>query len=451
MRGRLLEYFAVLLYSGGMETQVGHNGEGRKRVVITGMGLVSPVGNSAAASWESIKAGRSGIAPITLFDTSDESYAVRIAGEVKGFCADDWGIDKKLSRKMSRMARFLTAASVEAARDAGFEGMAFGELNSGIVAGVGIGALDAYEAGYAKYFNAQAGVSRIPPLTAPLMLENEAAANVSMMLGIKGPSWTISTACASGSDALGAAMDLVRSGRVDICIAAGCDACITGFGIGCFQALLALTRNWNEEPERASRPFDKDRSGFVMAEGAGAIVVESEEMAVKRGAKIHTVLAGYGASSDAHHITAPLKDGSGGALAIKRALADAGVEAQEVDYYNAHGTSTEINDAAETNMIKAAFGKHAYKMKVSSTKSMTGHMVGAAGVAEAIFCVKAIEDGFFPPTINLENPDIAAGCDLDYVPNKGVAGEINTAVSASLGFGGHNGAVVMKKWLVGSR
>lgn len=416
-----------------------------KKVVITGLGAVTPLGNSVNETWRGIKAGKSGIAPITLFDTSDEGYTVRIAGEVKGFDADNWGIDKKLSRKMSRMTRFLAAASVEAVSDAGLSGGAFGKMKSGIVNGVGIGALDAFETGYAKYFDSNAGVSRIPPLTAPLMLESEGAANVSMMLGVTGPAWTISTACASGSDALGAALDLVRSGRVDICIASGAEACITGFGIGCFQSLLALTRNWNDEPERASRPFDKDRSGFVMAEGAAALVLESEESAIRRGAKIHAVLAGYGAASDAYHITAPLKDGSGGALAICRALDDAGVKAEDVQYYNAHGTSTEINDAAETNMIKSAFGKHARNIKVSSTKSMTGHMVGAAGAAEAIFCVKAIEDGFFPPTINLDNPDIDAGCDLDYVPNKGIAGKIDTAVSASLGFGGHNGAVVIRK------
>lgn len=417
-----------------------------KRVVITGLGMITPLGNSVKASWESIKAGKSGIAPITLFDASDDGFAVRIAGEVKGFNADDWGIDRKLSRKMSRMTRFFACASVEAVADANLTGDKFGKLNSGIVSGVGIGALDGYETGFGKYFDSAAGVSRIPPLTAPLMLENEAAANVSMMMGITGPSWTISTACASGSDALGAALDLVRSGRVDICIAGGCDASITGFGIGCFQSLLALTRDYNDAPERASRPFDKDRSGFVMSEGAGALIVESEESAIRRGAKVYAVLAGYGASSDAYHITAPLEDGSGGALAIERALKDAGIDAEDVQYYNAHGTSTIMNDTAETNMIKTAFKDRAYKIKVSSTKSMTGHMVGAAGAVEAAFCVKAIEDSFFPPTINLDHPDIAAGCDLDYVPNKGVAGEIDTAVSASLGFGGHNGAVVIKKY-----
>lgn len=416
-----------------------------RKAVITGLGAVTPLGNSVQKTWSGIKAGKSGIAPITLFDTSDDGYTVRIAGEVKGFNADDWGIDKKLSRKMSRMTRFLCAACLEAVEDAGLSSGAFGKMKSGIVNGVGIGALDALEGGYAKYFGS--GVSRVPPLTAPLMLESEGAANVSMMLGITGPAWTISTACASGSDALGVALDLIRSGRVDICIASGAEACITGFGIGCFQSLLALTRDWNDESERASRPFDKDRSGFVMSEGAAALVLESEESALKRGAKIHAVLSGYGASSDAYHITAPLKDGIGGALAITRALCDAGVRAEDVQYYNAHGTSTEINDAAETNMIKKAFGDSAKTLKISSTKSMTGHMVGAAGAVEAIFCVKAIEDGFFPPTINLDNPDIEAGCDLDYVPNKGIAGRIDTAVSASLGFGGHNGAVVIRRYV----
>ena len=288
--------------------------------------------------------------------------------------------------------------------------------------------------------------SRLPPLTAPMMLQNEAAANVSMLLGVHGPVWTISTACASGTDAIGLASDLIRSGRVDVCIGSGTEACITGFSIGCFQVLQALASSFNDCPEKASRPFDKARDGFVMAEGSAALVLEELEHAKKRGARIYAEIAGYGSSSDAYHITAPSPDGSGGALCIERAFADAGMQPSSVQYYNAHGTSTQANDETETKMIKRAFGDHAYTLAVSSTKSMTGHMIGAAGLIEALFCVKAIGDGFAPPTMNLDEPDVEHGCDLDYVPNKGRKMRIDAAASVSLGFGGHNGCVIVKRY-----
>jgi 3-oxoacyl-[acyl-carrier-protein] synthase II len=255
----------------------------------------------------------------------------------------------------------------------------------------------------------------------------------------------LATACASGTDALGIALDQIRSGRCDVCISGGTESTITGFGIASFQILHTLPTTFNDNPEKASRPFDKDRCGFVMGEGAGILILEEYEHAKARGAKIYAEFAGYGGSSDAYHLTSPDPSGDGGALAMTLALEDAKVKPEDVQYYNAHGTSTPINDPAETAMLKKAFGDHAYKMKVSSTKSMTGHCLGAAGALEAIFCVKAIQEGFFPPTINLENQDIEGGCDLDYVANKGVEGNIDCAASGSLGFGGHNGVVVFKK------
>ncbi len=416
----------------------------QRRVVITGLGAVTPLGNTVEETWAGIRAGKSGAGPITLFNTAD--YSVKIAAEVKNFSLDAYGVDHKLTRKMARFTKFLTAACIQAVRDAGYDDTSFGRDNSGIITGIGIGGFDALEDGFKKYSDPKFGVNRIPPLTAPMMLENEAAANVSMLLGIHGPAWTLSTACASGTDSLGLAMDMIRSGRLDVCLGSGTDACITGFGIGCFQVLQALVPTFNDCPQKASRPFDKDRNGFVMAEGSAVLMLEELEHAKKRGAHIYAELAGYGASSDAYHITAPTPDGSGGALCITRALQDAGVKPDDVQYYNAHGTSTPANDEAETKMIKRAFGDHAYRMKISSTKSMTGHMIGAAGVVEALFCVKAVDENFFPPTINLDNPDLEHGCDLDYVPNKGVEGRIDVAASASLGFGGHNGCVVIKRY-----
>lgn len=415
----------------------------KRRVVVTGIGAVTPLGNNIADTWAAVRAGECGIDRITLFDTSD--YAVKIAAEVKNFNLSDFGVDRKEARKMSRFTQFAVAAAVQAVSDAGFTKESIAACKSGIVIGNGIGGFETMEAAYKKYFSA--GNTRIPPLSVPLFIPNEAAANVSMLFGIQGVSWTLATACASGTDALGLALDQVRSGRIDVCLAGGTEAAITGFGIGCFTVLQTLATSFNDDPKKASRPFDVRREGFIMGEGSGVLILEELEHAKKRGAKIYAEFAGYGSSSDAYHITSPRPDGSGGALAISRALDDAGIKPEMVQYYNAHGTSTPINDPAETRMVKSAFGEHAYKMKVSSTKSMTGHCVGAAGAIEAILGVKAMEDSFYPPTINLEEPDVEHGCDLDYVPNKGVPGEINCFASASLGFGGHNGCIVMKKYL----
>jgi len=415
----------------------------QRRVVVTGLGAVSSVGNNVKDSWDAVKNGKSGIANITLFDAT--KHQVQIAGEVKNFNLDDYGVDHKLARKMNRATKFLLGASIEAVTDAGYTKESLANENAGIITGVGVGLSQELDTAEQKYFDPNSGVNRIPPLTAPLILNNEAAANVAIYYGIHGSSLTLSTACASGTDALGLALDMIRLGRMDICLAGGTDANITGFSIGCYQALSALTTKFNDNPTKACRPFDKDRSGFIMAEGSAVLILEEYEHAKARGAHIYAEVAGYGGSSDAYHITAPCTDGAGGALAMNRALADAGMKPEDIQYYNAHGTSTSANDSAETAMVKTVFGDHAKSLKISSTKSETGHMIGAAGAMEALICVKTIEEGFVPPTINLDNPDLEHGCDLDYVPNAGVKCDVKAAASCSLGFGGHNGCIILKK------
>jgi 3-oxoacyl-[acyl-carrier-protein] synthase II len=415
-----------------------------RRVVVTGLGAVTPLGNTLAETWSGVKEGKSGISEITLFDASD--FSCKIAGEVKDFNPSDW-MDRRDARKMARFTQLAVAATAQALEDAGLTKDTIDKEKTGCILGNGIGGFEITEHSMKKYFDA--GNARIPPLTIPLLIPNEAPGNISMIYGLHGMGFTIATACASGTDALGLALDQIRSGRMDMCISGGTEATVTGFGIGGFSVLQTLPTSFNDDPTKASRPFDKRREGFVMGEGAGILILEEYESALKRGAKIYCELAGYGASSDAYHITSPDPSGIGGALALKTALKDAGVKPEDVDYYNAHGTSTPINDPSETQMIKMAFGEHAYKMKVSSTKSMTGHCLGAAGGIEAILSVKAIEEGFYPPTINLDDPAIDEGCDLDYVPNKGIdasaTGGISCAASGSLGFGGHNGVLIFKK------
>lgn len=416
----------------------------KKRVVITGMGVVSPVGNSVDEAWENVKNGKSGIGKITLFNT--ERLGVKIDGEVKNLNVEDYGINPRATRKMARFSKFCLAATAQAVNDSGYTKESLQNEKVGVMIGCCIGGIDATAEGFKKLDDPLSGPSRIPPLTTPLMISNEAAANVNIYYGLKGSSWTLGTACASGTDALGLAVDLIRSGRCDLCISGGTEAAITEFSIASFEALQALSHSFNDEPQKASRPFDKDRDGFVLAEGSAIFMLEELEHAKKRGAKIYAELAGFGSSCDAYHITAPLPDGSGAALAVKEALEDAGLKPEDIQYYNAHGTSTHANDSGESKMLKNVFGDYAYKLHISSTKSMTGHLVGAAGSIEALFCVKAINDEFVPPTINLENPDIEGGCDLNYTPNSGVKAQINAAASASLGFGGHNACVVIKKY-----
>ena len=414
----------------------------RRRVVITGLGVVSPVGNTVDETWESVKNGKCGISGITLFNP--EKLPVKIAAEVKDFDITKYGVDSKATRKMARFSKFCLAASAQAINDSGYTAEALKNEKLGVMVGNCLGGMDATEAGYEKFF--EAGADRIPPLTTPFMISNEAAANVSIYFGFQGLSWTINTACASGTDSLGLATDLIRSGRCDLMLAGGTEAAITEFSIGTFIKLQALSSKYNDQPQKASRPFDRDRDGFVMAEGSAMFILEEYEHAKARGAKIYAEVAGFGSSCDAYHITAPLKDGSGAAKAVKLALEDAGLSSSEIQYYNAHGTSTHANDVGESNMLKLALGEeNARNLHISSTKSMTGHLVGAAGAIEALFCVKAIKEGFIPPTINIENQDIEGGCDLDYTANKGLECAVNVAASASLGFGGHNACIILKK------
>ncbi|MDR1929863.1 MAG: beta-ketoacyl-ACP synthase II [Treponema sp.] len=417
-----------------------------RKVVVTGMGVISPVGNSLGEFTESIREGRSGVGRITAFDTAD--FDVKIAAEVKDFDPLRW-IEKREARKMARFTQFAVAAAEQALEQAGLlerggEGsrrIKSDPEKTGVVLGNGIGGFEIVGGSFRKLF--EQGPRRMPPLTIPLMIANEAAGNISMIYGTRGPAFTQVTACSSGTDALGQALDLIRSGRCDAVISGGTEACIVPFGIGGFQMLKTLSVR-NEEPEKASRPFDRDRDGFVLGEGAGVLILESGEHTERRGALVLAEFAGYGASADAYHITSPEPSGEGGGRAIALALADAGLKGEDIQYYNAHGTSTGINDPTETKMIKNAFGNHAYKLKVSSIKSMTGHCVAGSGGMEAIACVQAIREGFFPPTINLDHPD--PECDLDYVPNRAQYGTINAAASGNLGFGGHNGVVVFKKY-----
>ena len=413
----------------------------KRRVVVTGLGCVSPLGNTVEETWNGIKQGKSGISNISLFDTS--KLNVKIAGEVKNFDPGTW-IDKKEARKMARFCQFGAVAAVQAMADANLSKESLDSTRTSIVLGNGIGGLEIIEAGIKKMIEVEP--SRIPPLTVPMMIGNECPGNISMILGIKGTSWSLQTACASSTDALGLALDQIRSGRVDMVVAGGTESCITEFGIGAFSVLKTLASQYNEAPEKASRPFDKDRSGFVMGEGAAILILEEYEHAKARGAKIYCEFAGYGGTSDAYHITSPDPTGEGGAYAVKLALEDAGLHAEDIQYYNAHGTSTHANDSAESAMLKKALGDHVYKMKISSTKSMTGHCLGAAGALEALISIKALEENVYPPTINLDNPDLEQGCDLDYVPNKAQkADNLNCVASGSLGFGGHNGVVIFKK------
>ncbi|MDR0761175.1 MAG: beta-ketoacyl-ACP synthase II [Treponema sp.] len=423
----------------------------KKKVVVTGMGVLCPIGNSAAEFKDALIAGKSGIARITQFDP--EGFDSQIAGEVKNFSPADW-MDKKDVRKMCRFTQLAVAAARQALEQAGLlaaqetpEGVkrqitSKSEM-TGIVLGNGIGGFEVVSESFKKLFDA--GPKRMLPLTIPMMIPNEAAGNISMLYGIKGPAYTVVTACTSGTDALGQALDLIRAGRCDVVIAGGTESCIVPFAVGGFGMLKALSTKHNGDPEKASRPFDVGRDGFVLAEGAGILVLESEEHAKARQADILAEFAGYGGSSDAYHITSPEPSGEGGGRAIKLALADAGLRAEDIHYYNAHGTSTAINDPTETRMLKEAFGPHAYKLKVSSTKSMTGHCIAGGGGIEAIACILAIREGFYPPTINLDNPD--PDCDLDYVPNTVQYGRIDAAASGSLGFGGHNGVAVFRRYL----
>ena len=412
-----------------------------RRVVITGMGAITPLGNTVEETWAGIKAGKSGIGPITLFDASINK--VHYAAEVKGFDPANY-MDSKDARKMARFTQFGVAAAKMALEDSGLMGNEAVLDETGIVLGVGIGGLDETEAdilGMQKM-----GGVKTNPMAIPKLIPNEVGGNIAIQFGLHGPVQSIATACSSGTDALGAAFDMVRSGRLDTCLSGGAEATICQFGIVSFEVLHALSTGFDEDPTKASRPFDKDRNGFVMGEGSAILVLEEYEHAKARGAKIYAEIAGYGSSCDGYHLTAPNPDGICGSKCMTRALKDAGMDPSEIQYYNAHGTSTMKNDSSETNMIKIAFGEeNARKLKISSTKSMHGHCLGATGAIEAMICVKAINDSYVPCTKNLDNVDVEGGCDLDYVPNKGIEMNIDAAMSATFGFGGHNGAIILKK------
>ncbi|MBO5751532.1 MAG: beta-ketoacyl-ACP synthase II [Kiritimatiellae bacterium] len=425
-----------------------------KKVMVTGIGMLCANGNGKEAVWESIKAGTPGITRITKFDAS--RCTCQVAGEVKGFQEYAIGgglLDKREARHMALFAQYAVAAAVEAWRDAGFTDENKPDMDRvGTLIGNGIGGLEVTGESYKTLFDR--GPDRLSPLAIPELIANEAAGNVSIALGAKGPAQVVVTACASGTDALGFALDMIRAGRADVVVAGGSEAAILEFAVGGFMKMRALATKFNDTPEKSSRPFNADRDGFVMGEGAAVLVLESEEHAKARGARTYCELAGYGATSDAYHITAPDPSGDGAVKAIEIALKDAGVEDRStVDYINAHGTSTHLNDQMETKAFKRIFGEEgAKKINISSTKSMHGHLLGAAGAIEAAITALAIHEGFVPPTINYENPDLEVDAekgetplDLNYTPNVGVKRDIRVAISSSLGFGGHNGILVLKK------
>ena len=407
-----------------------------QRVVITGVGTVSPIGNDVATFWENMKAGQSGIGKIESFDSSETN--VSVAAEVKGFNPKDTMGRKEYSR-MDRYSQFGVAASVEALATSGYD-MENNADRVGVLVGSGIGGLLEIQNGIEKMIDK--GPKRVNPLFVPLTIGNMGAANISMKVGARGISLDIVTACASATNAIGEAFLKIRNGELDACFAGGTEATINEIGIAGFDVLTALSRN--EDPKTASRPFDKDRDGFVMGEGAGILFLESLESATTRGANILGEVVGYGSNSDAYHMTAPRPDGSGAGEAILSAVEMAGIQVEDVDYINAHGTSTPTNDSAETQSIKYALGDHAYNVPISSSKGHFGHLLGAAGGVEAVAIIQALQDGFVPGTLGLVETDEA--CDLDYVPGVGREQEINYALSNSLGFGGHNAVLAFKRW-----
>lgn len=411
-----------------------------KRVVVTGIGAVSPVGNTAEETWQALLGGQNGIDTITAFDSADTKIA--LAAEVKAFDITKY-IDDKAAKRMDKFSHYAIAAGYMAYADAGldtYESAENHKENTATIVGSGIGGLITIEEQITKM--AKSGPSRVSPFFIPASIANMAAAHVSMELKLNGPCYAPVTACATGTDAIGSAFNHIRTGDVTIALAGGTEASITKSGISGFANMKALSESTDKN--RASIPFDKERSGFVMGEGAAILVLEELEHALARGAKIYAELIGYGQSADAYHITSPDPESKGAILAMTRALKSAGIQPNQVDYINAHGTSTPFNDKGETFAIKQTFGDHAKDLLISSTKSMTGHMLGAAGAVEAIACVKALEAGQIPPTINYKEAD--PDCDLNYVPNQAIDKDIDYALSNSLGFGGHNATIIFKKY-----
>ncbi|MFD1031198.1 beta-ketoacyl-ACP synthase II [Metaplanococcus flavidus] len=408
-----------------------------RRVVITGIGAVTPLGNNIETTWDAVKEGKSGVGPLTRLNPDD--YSAKIAAEVKDFNIEDY-IEKKEARKMDRFTHYALAASIMAMKDSGLELDEKTALRTGVWIGSGIGGMETIE-NQMNVLNTR-GVRRISPFLIPMIIPDMASGQVSIHFGAKGINSCSVTACASGTNSIGDAFRVIQRGDADAMISGGAEAPITQLSVAGFTANTALTTN--EDVNTASRPFDKNRDGFVIGEGAGIVILEEYEHAKARGAKIYAEIVGYGSTGDAHHITAPAPGGEGAARAMDQALADADIEKTSVGYINAHGTSTPYNDLFETMAVKTVFGEHAYKLGMSSTKSMTGHLLGAAGGIEAIFTALALKEGIMPPTINYETAD--EECDLDYVPNTARTADFNFAMSNSLGFGGHNASLVFKKY-----
>lgn len=408
----------------------------KNRVVVTGMGAITPLGNDISSFWKGIKEGKNGIDFITLFDA--ERSKVKIAAEVKDFKPENY-IDKKEARRMDRYAQLAMAAAKEAVEDSGLDLESINKERFGVLIGSGIGGLSTIEKEVKNIL--EKGPNRVSPFFIPMAISNMAAGNVAIKYGAKGVCTSVVTACATGTNAIGDAMKIIQQGIADVMIAGGSEGSITELAVAGFANMTALTTS--NDPNNASIPFDAKRSGFVIGEGAGILILESLEHAKKRGARIYAELVGYGSTCDAYNMVQPAPEGEGGARAMKLAIEDAGIKPEEISYINAHGTSTYYNDKYETMAIKSVLKEAAYKVPVSSTKSMTGHLLGAAGAIEAIVCVKALEEGFIPPTINYKDPD--PDCDLDYVPNEGRKAELIYAMSNSLGFGGHNATIVFKK------
>ncbi len=410
----------------------------RKRVVITGMGCVSPVGNNVKETWNALLAGRSGAAPISSFDAS--SHKTKFAAEVKGF---DGGVmfGPREARKMDRFTQFATSATLEALEQSGLKIDESNRDRVGILIGSGIGGVITIIEQYQVY--KERGPDRVSPFLVPMMISDSAAGNLAIRIGARGPNMSIATACATGTNSLGEAAEMIRRGAADVMVAGAAEAAIHPLTMAGMNVMTALSAR-NHEPERASRPFDRDRDGFLMGEGSAILILESLEHAQARGAKIICEFTGYGTSDDAHHISAPAENGAGAAISMSNALKDSGLKVSDIQYINAHGTSTQLNDKSETAAIKTVFGEQAYKLAVSSTKSMTGHLLGASGALEGMISALAIVDRILPPTINYEKPD--PNCDLDYVPNKARKSEVSHVMSNSFGFGGHNATLILSRF-----
>ncbi|PRS53613.1 MULTISPECIES: beta-ketoacyl-ACP synthase II [Bacillus] len=409
----------------------------KKRVVVTGLGALTPLGNDVESTWKNAVAGVSGVGPITRVDSSE--YTAKVAAELKDFNIEDY-MEKKEARKMARFTQYAVVAAQKALEDSRLEITDEIAPRVGVWVGSGIGGLETFEEQFEVYSNK--GARRVSPFFVPMMIPDMATGQISIALGAKGVNSCTVTACATGTNSIGDAFKVIQRGDADAMITGGTEAPLTKMSFAGFCANKALSTN--PDPETASRPFDKNRDGFVMGEGAGIVVLEELEHALKRGATIYAEIVGYGSTGDAYHITAPAPNGEGGVRAMKEAIRDAGLSVEEIDYINAHGTSTPYNDKFETMAIKEVFGEHANQLAISSTKSMTGHLLGAAGGVEAIFSVLAIKDSVIPPTINLETPD--EECDLDYVAKEARSKEVQVALSNSLGFGGHNATIIFKKY-----